>query len=106
MPTKKPKPKPEITADVEESGEGDDLVKIEFRGHVFTVPKNRDDWPTRAILEFGRARTIDDQVKGVEIILGPEQWDLLVDQIAAKAGHFDEFIVVFGNTVQAECLGG
>jgi len=87
----------EVTTKVE-------LVEIPFGGQTFTIPKYRDDWETRAIIAFNRARSKDEQVAAIEIQFGEEQWELLLET-APKAGQFREFIDLFFKTVQAECKG-
>lgn len=104
------KPKVPKTKPVDDAADTDDeagpqFVSIEFNGYTFTVPRHRDDWETTAILEFGRARTLDDQIRGLELQLGPDQWTVLTEQAAPKAGSFKQFTDLFFATIRSECVG-
>lgn len=105
MPVKPKVPKTKPETEVDETTSDSDEVMIEFRGAEFVIPRNRDDWPTRAILEFSRARSVNDQIRGLEIMLGPTQWNRLVDDVASTSGQFDEFVDLFSTTVNRECIG-
>lgn len=91
---------PEPDADEPET---EPVVEIPFGGHTFTVPKNRDDWNTRAIIAFGSATTYDDQIEGIRLQLGEDEWSLLVDTVAPTAGLFKRFADLFFNKVR-ECV--
>lgn len=101
-----PKAKPELVAveDSAEEAESEDLVTFEFNGVTFELPRHRGKWPTRAILQFSRAETKDDQIKGVETLIGPAQWDRLIDEVAPLAEQFDEFMELFSSTVADKCV--
>lgn len=83
--------------DVSESTE----VELEYRGVTFTFPRNRNEWPTRAIQAFSRQKYAD----ATELVLGAKQWDKL-NEIAPKYADFFEFLNVFGELQQKECTGG
>lgn len=93
--------KTEVTEDVVEDAEPSTDVEVEFRGVTFTFPRDRDEWPTKAIQAFSRRKYAD----GVEQVLGSQQWDMLND-IAPKYKEFFEFINVFGDVQDKECTGG
>lgn len=63
---------------------------VEFRGQKFTFPKSRADWPTRAHQAFQRKNNAD----GIELLLGPQQWNQL-NNVAPTMADFWEFFGVF-----------
>lgn len=63
-----------------------DVTTVEFRGEKFTFPTSRAEWPTRAHQAFQRS----DNADGVELLLGPTQWNRL-NAIAPKMRDFWEF---------------
>lgn len=79
--------------------EPDPLVVIEFNGHTFTIPRDQEDWPTRAIIAASRA----EYASVVEYVLGSEQWDRLMTVAAPAYRQFMEFLKVFGEVVAKEC---
>lgn len=68
----------------------DELITVEFRGEKFTCPKSRAKWPTRAHQAFQRRNNAD----GIELLLGPEQWDRL-NTVAPAMEDFWEFFGAF-----------
>lgn len=105
MPKQQPKPE---TADLPEKPEPvalpevpSELVEIPFRDQVFTLPRDREDWPTKAIVALQQKQ----YGAVVEQLLGPGQWDVL-NAIAPKYREFMEFLTVFGDVVSKECTGG
>lgn len=85
------------STDVEPSAE----LELEFRGVTFKFPRDRNEWPTKAIQAFSRRKYAD----GVEQVLGETQWEILND-LAPKYKDFFEFINVFGELQDKECTGG
>lgn len=79
----------------------DPLVVIEFNGYTFTIPRDQEDWPTKAIIAASRRQY--DAV--VEHVLGTSQWQLLMDVAAPAYRQFMEFLTVFADTVDRECTG-
>jgi hypothetical protein len=87
------------------------LVKVKFRGQVFTIPKDMDDWKTKTVLAWSRAvesSRLADWVEVVERLLGAEQ----LARLGALAPDGDgdlprrdmtEFLAVLINTVNTEC---
>lgn len=68
----------------------DDQTVIEFRKTKFAFPTSRAMWPTKAFQAFQRQRHAD----GVELVLGPKQWELF-NQIAPAIADFWEFLPLF-----------
>lgn len=97
--TKTTAPEPEVDDPTAEA-----VVEIPCGDYTFTVPKSRDDWNTRAIMAFTRARTLPNQIDGIEQQLGPTQFRLLVDKAAPTAGAFRRFVDLFFETVKNECV--
>lgn len=96
--------KSDVTPDVEPDVVDEPVVvEITFGNYTFTVPKSRDDWNTRAIMAFTRARTMANQIDGIEQQLGPKEFKLLVDKAAPTAGLFKQFVDLFFETVGREC---
>ena len=77
----------------------DPMVALEFNGHTFQIPRDQEKWPTRAIIAATRRQY--DAV--VEKVLGPAQWDLLMDVAAPSYEEFMEFLKMFAETVEQEC---
>lgn len=94
-----PKKTEEVEVPVDDTPSTD--VELEFRGVTFTFPRDRDEWPTKAIQAFSKRKYAD----GVEQVLGSMQWDMLND-IAPKYKDFFAFIEVFGELQDKECTGG
>ena len=99
--TAKKKPEDDSTSDDKPSVK---MVEIPFGGFTFTVPKDRDDWDTRAIIAFSRSRALVDQIRGIELQLGPANFALLVEKAAPTAGPFRKFTDLFFETVKNECV--
>ena len=76
-----------------------DLVEIPFQEQVFTVPKDRDEWPTKAEIALQDRHW----AKVVELVLGQAQWEML-NVVAPKRGQFMDFLKVFADTVGRECI--
>ena len=77
------------------------LVVLEFNGHSFSFPRDQEDWPTRAIIAASRRQY--DAV--VEHVLGPGQWEVLMNVAAPTYRQFMEFLTVFADAVERECAG-
>lgn len=67
-----------------------DMTVVKFRGQQFIFPTSRAKWPTRAHQAFQRKNNAD----GVELLLGPAQWDRL-NSIAPAMEDFWEFFGTF-----------
>lgn len=67
-----------------------DRTVIEFRGSKFSFPTSRAQWPTRAMQAFQKRMNAD----GVEMLLGPQQWDHF-NIVAPTMGDFWEFFPIF-----------
>lgn len=87
--------KSEVVADLPEPGQESEFLEIPFRDGVVTVPRERGKWPTRAILALQRG----DNLKAVEIVLGPDQWDHVLD---SEIDEFDAFAETFSDVVLKE----
>lgn len=74
----------------EDDKPADELITVEFRGEKFTCPWSRAKWPTRAHQAFQRNNDVD----GIELLLGPEQWDRL-NTVAPAMEDFWEFFAAF-----------
>lgn len=74
-----------------------DTTRITFRETVFSFPRHRSDWPTRAMQVFqrGEMSTFPD---GVELMLGDEQWERF-NEIAPRLRDFWEFFPIFAEAV-------
>lgn len=70
-----------------------DMTTVEFRGQKFTFPTSRAKWPTRAHQAFQRKNNAD----GIELLLGPKQWD----QLNTIAPSMEEFWQFFGTFLAA-----
>lgn len=84
-----------------------ELVEIPFKGHVFTVPKDRDIWSLDSELALYEARATNLSkywVQWVELGLGPSQWLKLLD-VMDNRGDLVAFTKVFMETVFSECVG-
>jgi hypothetical protein len=56
----------------------DPLVLIDLDGEAFTFPRDRDEWPTEAILTAGLVRSgVAPYTDVVKLLLGEEQWNRL-----------------------------
>lgn len=75
------------------------VVTVEFNGHLFSFPRDQEEWPTLAIISASRRQY--DAV--VEHLLGAAQWDLLTKVAAPAYKQFMDFLKIFGDTVAAEC---
>lgn len=87
---------------------GDDVTTIEFRGVKLTFPTSRAKWRTKAMqaLQQGFATGNDLNIfKGVELFLGPQQWDAL-DAVAPTMGDFWEFWPIFTEATEILKTGG
>lgn len=67
-----------------------DVATVEFRGEKFTFPMSRAKWPTRAHQAFQRKNNAD----GIELLLGPAQWNRL-NAIAPAMEDFWQFFGAF-----------
>lgn len=100
----KPASQPRAAA-AEKQEEAPAEVTIDFGGHKFKVPKNRDEWSTRAMLTLTRARTLQQQVAAIEEQIGPDEWEILVETAAPTRGEFNAFVKLFFKVVNDECEG-
>lgn len=83
-----------------------ELVEIAFRGQVFTVPKDMDDWETETCLAWSRSvksSQLADWVQTVKHLLGPEQWDRL-QALGSKRRDTTEFLTAMIDTVNKDCV--
>lgn len=87
--------KSEVVADLPEPEQVSEFIEIPFRDGVVTVPRERGKWPTRAILTLDKGGQ-DNVLKAVEIVLGPAQWDRVVD---SEIDEFDNFCEDFARIV-------
>lgn len=71
-----------------------DVVVLEFRGRKFEIPADMDDWPTLAHQAFAKQLHYD----ALEYLLGPQQWAVLVTNVA----HTRRDFVRFSNMVARE----
>lgn len=71
-----------------------DVVVLEFRGRKFEIPADMDDWPTLAHQAFAKQLHYD----ALEYLLGPQQWAILVTNVA----HTRRDFVRFSNMVARE----
>jgi hypothetical protein len=77
-----------------------ELVEIPFRGEVFTVPKHRRKWSTK-----GTVAIAEKQFNvAVKYLLGPAQWEKLSLVTGDVNETFDEFFILFGQTIKRECV--
>lgn len=75
----------------------DPWVLIELDGQSFTFPRDRDEWPTAAIVMSGRVRVgraVYTDV--VELLLGEEQWNRL-QKLPFRC--FKEFLRLFSEAM-------
>lgn len=82
------------------------MVSIEFNGHTFTVPKNRDEWSVQSELFYMQARVTDSGhhwVQWAEEGLGPEQWVELLTNVLRNRGDLGTFMQKFVETVLTQC---
>lgn len=80
----------------------DGTVTIKFRDSTFHFPDSRAKWPTRAVQAFQRGKNMD----GVELLLGPKQWDAL-NEVAPAVEDFWEFTLVLqAASVRLESASG
>lgn len=83
-----------------------ELVEITFRGQVFTVPKDMDEWETEACLAWSRSvasSLLADWVNTVKDLLGAEQWNRL-QALGTKRRDITEFLTTLIDTVNRECV--
>lgn len=94
MPAKK-KPEPEDQLDDVEIIYGD--LKV-------TVPRDGDDWPTKAELARLKAAStndLSDWLAFIEQLLGSRQWEHVITRL--NRGDFYSFVKTFNETVIEEC---
>lgn len=78
----------------------DPLVTISYNGHDFQIPRDQEDWPTKAIIAASRS----EYAAVVEAVLGPVQWDVLMTVAAPVYKQFMEFLKLFAERVGEECI--
>lgn len=84
--------KTEVVTDLPEPEQASEFIEVPFRDGFVQVPRARGKWPTRAIMAFNR----HENLKAVEIALGPAQWDLVVD---SEIDEFEKFCETFADMV-------
>ncbi|OKH70820.1 hypothetical protein EB72_24815 [Mycobacterium sp. SWH-M1] len=109
---KQPKVDAEIVAELPEkpntsvensdiAGVDIEMVEFDFYGETFRIPKDRDEWPTTAIVAMSKMKFAE----GVQEVLGPVQWQTL-NRILPRYGDFvSQFIPAFGKA-QQQCING
>lgn len=90
-----PKPKTDVVKDFPEPEEKSEFIEIPFRDGVVTIPRERAKWPTRAILALQKGGN-SNVLQAIEIVLGPQQWDFVID---SEIAEFDKFCVAFTEDV-------
>lgn len=107
MPTKtKAKPEAEVQEEQDESAPPEEVL-VEFNGYTFTIPKQADDWPTRAELARIRAvavQSIDAWLDFLELLLGEQQWRIACDHAAPKRRDLFELVNRITDAVSEECV--
>lgn len=88
-----PKPKAPET-ETETEPEGPQFVEIPFRGAVFVIPRDRDDWSTEALAYLAEGQ-YNLFVKYTLEIAKPGQWDVLV-RVCPRKRDYAEFFGAFG----------
>lgn len=87
---------PEATPEVEKDPleqfitRGEERTVITFRDVQFHIPTDRGKWPTRAMQAFQKRFNAD----GVELVLGPQQWNLF-NTLFPTLAEFREFFPIF-----------
>ncbi len=90
--------KTDVVKELPAPGQQSKFIDIPFRDGVVTVPRKRGKWPTRAILALQQGGN-SNVLQAMEIVLGPKQWDFVVD---SEIGEFDVFCEAFADAVLKE----
>lgn len=90
-----PKPKTDVVKDFPEPEEKSEFIEIPFRDGVITIPRARVKWPTRGILAMQRG----DNLGSMEYVLGPVQWDRVID---SEIGEFEAFVTAFADAALSQ----
>ena len=99
------KAKPEVVEGEVEAVEDEVLaeyVDIPFRGHIFVVPRSRDDWSTEGLAYLGEG-AFHLFVKYNLELARPGQWEQLVRLAPTRRGR-NEFFEVHNKIVSEECV--
>lgn len=83
-------PKKTVVKDLPEPAKESEVIEIPFRDGVITVPRDKGKWPTRAVLALQRG----DNLAGIEIAVGEEQWNAVTD---SQMGEFNDFVKAFAD---------
>jgi hypothetical protein len=78
-----------------------EFVEIPFKGAVFVIPRDRDDWSTEGLAYLAEER-YNLFVKYTLEIARPGQWDVLC-RICPRKRDYQEFFTVFG-AATGECI--
>jgi len=78
-----------------------EMITMTFRGENFLFPKDRDEWPTTAIVALSELKL----GQGVREILGPVQWTTL-NRILPRYKDFQEVFVPAFAEAQKACVNG
>jgi hypothetical protein len=98
----KTKPAVEVPDDTAEPpSEAVELVEIDYKGAVFTVPKYADDWNTEDLETMYRKDNAFDLIRAC---IGPDQYAKFQAKFP-KFRDFKEFRDLLGTTINRECVG-
>lgn len=77
-----------------------ELVKIPFRGAEFTVPKRRGRWSTKGTVALAEQKFN----VATKYLLGHKQWELLIILCGDQNDSFNEFFLLFAQTIKRDCV--
>ncbi|WP_374159075.1 hypothetical protein ACEWX3_07585 [Mycobacterium sp. G7A2] len=80
-----------------------EFAEITFRGHTFVIPRNRDNWSTEGLAYLAEEK-YNLFVKYTLEIAKTGQWATLCS-LCPRRKDFTQFFVLFGKTIQDECVG-
>lgn len=98
---KAPQPSPDSAAkDLPKPPPPIEMVKFDFRGETFEIPKDRDDWDTEAFIAIARG----DRFVALQIVLGTDQWIKLRAKFGPSRRVAAAFSEAFSKAAAAECI--
>jgi hypothetical protein len=74
--------------------EGIGMTDVAWRGHVFTIMSDADDYPTPAVMAF----ELGQNVRGLGIVLGPKQYAEFLKAAPTKR-DVNDFLEVMGEAL-------
>lgn len=77
-----------------------EMVTIPFRGYEFTIPKRRGRWSTEGTVYLAEQKFN----VATKYLLGHKQWKLLLAICGDNNDAFNEFFLLFAQTIKRECV--